>query len=64
MQEYVKRMIIEKKELDGRISKAKKAVENPPYGADSESINLLKEQIGFMESYSAVLEKRIARARR
>lgn len=64
MQEYVKRMIIEKKELDGRISKAKKAVENPPYGADSESINLLKEQVVFMESYSAVLGKRIARARR
>lgn len=64
MQKYVEKMIIEKKELDGRISKAKKAVENPPYGADSESINLLKEQIIFMESYSAVLEKRIARARR
>ena len=64
MQKYVERMIVEKKELDGRISKAKKAVENPPYGADSESINLLKEQIVFMESYSAVLEKRIARARR
>jgi hypothetical protein len=64
MQKYVERMIIEKKELDGRISKAKKAVENPPYGADSESINLLKEQIVFMESYSVVLEKRIARARR
>lgn len=64
MQKYVEKMIIEKKELDGRISKAKKAVEKPPFGADSESIKLLKEQIVFMESYSAVLEKRIARARR
>ena len=64
MKKFIERMKTEAEELDGRIAKAKKAVENPPYGADSESINLLKEQIVFMESYSAVLEKRIARARR
>lgn len=63
MQKYVERMFLEKKELDGRISRAKKAVENPPYGADSESIGLLKEQLGYMESYSAVLQKRIDKER-
>ncbi|MBR3197089.1 MAG: hypothetical protein IKF66_01160 [Methanobrevibacter sp.] len=63
MQKYVERMFSEKKELDGRISRAKKAVESPPYGADSESIELLKEQVGYMESYSSILQKRIDKER-
>lgn len=59
MQEYVKRMITEKTDLEGKIKKAKKAVENPPFGSDTEGLNLLETQIGFMEQYLDVLERRI-----
>ena len=59
MQEYVKRMLVEKDNLVGKIKKAKKAIENPPFGSDEEGINLLTAQVGFMEQYLDVLEKRI-----
>lgn len=59
MQKYVERMITERDDLKGKISKAKKAIENPPYGSDLEGMNLLETQVRFMEQYLAVLEKRI-----
>ena len=59
MQEYVKRMIVERDDLTGKIKKAKKAIENPPFGSDEEGLNLLTTQVGFMEQYLDVLERRI-----
>ena len=59
MQNYIERMITEKKELDGRINKAKKAVECPPYGSDKQGLLLLAEQIKIMQKYSDVLKERI-----
>lgn len=38
MKEYIKRMKAEKEELDNRIKKADKAIQNPPYSADEKSI--------------------------
>lgn len=59
MQEFVKRMIIERDDLKGKIKKAKIAIANPPYGADKESIKLLSEQVSAMDRYLFWLEKRI-----
>ena len=59
MKEYVKRMITERDDLKGKISKAKKALENPPYGSDQTGLNLLETQLGYMEQYLEVLNKRI-----
>ena len=59
MQKYIERMIEEKKELDGRINKAVKAVENPPYGSDKQGLSLLSKQIEYMKQYSNILEERI-----
>ena len=59
MQEFIKRMISERDDLKGKISRAKKAVENPPLGSDATSINLLESQIKPMEEYLTILEKRI-----
>ena len=59
MQEYIKRMIVERDDLKGKITKAKKALENPPYGSDEEGLNLLALQLTHMESYLNVLERRI-----
>ena len=59
MQEYVKRMLVEKDNLVGKIKKAKKAIENPPFGSDEEGMNLLNTQVGFMEQYLDVLKRRI-----
>ena len=39
MQKYIERMIEEKKELAGRINRASKAVENPPFGSDKPDFN-------------------------
>lgn len=60
MQKYIERMIVERDDLKGKISKAKKAIENPPYGSDEEGLALLAEQVKHMENYLAVLEKRIS----
>lgn len=60
MQEYLKRMKNALEDLEGKIKRAKKAVENPPYGSDTEGMNLLETQIGYMEQYADVLKRRIA----
>ncbi len=64
MQEYLKRMYSERDELSGRIKKAKKAVENPPFGSDSEGIRMLAEQVKPMESYLYWLNERISHEER
>ena len=58
MQNFLTRMITERDDLKGKISRAKKAVENPPFNA--KHLDLLSEQITYMESYLKVLEKRIS----
>lgn len=59
MQKYIERMIVERDDLKGKIAKAKKAIENPPYGSDTEGLSLLSEQVTHMKNYLEVLEKRI-----
>ncbi len=59
MQKYIERMIEEKKELAGKINRASKAVENPPFGSDKYGLSLLSEQIEIMKSYEQKLEERI-----
>lgn len=61
MQQFIKKMITERDDLKGKISKAKKALENPPFGSDQEGLNLRETQVGFMEQYLDVLERRIKR---
>ena len=62
MPEYVKRMLQEKEDLEGKIKRAKKAIENQPYGMDQEDMNLLETQVGYMEQYLDVLKRRITKA--
>lgn len=59
MQKYIERMIVERDDLKGKIGRAEKAIENPPYGSDAEGLRLLSEQVTRMKSYLEVLEKRI-----
>lgn len=59
MQDYLKRMYTERDDLSGKIKRAKKAVENPPYGSDVEGIRMLAEQVRAMENYLYWLNERI-----
>jgi len=59
MKEYIKRMKAEKEELDNRIKKDDKAIQNPPYSADEKSIELLKQQVEYMRGYSDILNQRL-----
>ena len=59
MQKYIEKMKIEKEELDSRIARAEKAIENPPYGSDSTGIDLLKKQVRAMRVYQEILQQRI-----
>lgn len=59
MQKYIERMIEEKKDLSGKISRASKALENPPYGSDKHGLELLSKQVEIMKSYETVLAERI-----
>ena len=63
MPDYLKRMLQEREDLEGKIKRAKKAVENPPYGTDEEDMSLLETQVEYMEQYLDVLERRIKKAR-
>ena len=59
MKEYIKRMQAESEELDARIKRAEKAIQNPPYNADTKSIDLLKHQVEYMREYSNILHQRL-----
>lgn len=59
MLDYVKRMIQEKEDLEGKIRKAQKALDGNPFGITCEEKNLLETQVGYMTQYLYVLEKRI-----
>ena len=54
MQKFIEKMKTEAQELDARIKKAEKAIENPPYNAGAKSIELLKSQLKYMKGYSFV----------
>lgn len=49
----------ERDDLSGKIKRAKKAIENPPYGASKHSISLLAQQVRAMDEYLEVLNMRI-----
>ena len=59
MQEYVKKMMVEKKDLEGKIKKAKKVVTEQPFGINKKQIVLLVDQIKAMEEYLDRLNIRI-----
>ena len=59
MQKYIEKMKIDLKELSDKISKAEKAIENPPYGSDINGIELLKKQVTAMRAYREILQERI-----
>ena len=59
MQHYLERMVNEKEDLEGKIKRAKKAIENPPYGMDKTQSALLVKQVKAMEEHLACLTERI-----
>lgn len=59
MQKYIERMITERDDLKGKILRAKKAIENPPYGSDKEGLEMLSKQVEIMDQYFDILSKRI-----
>ena len=59
MQKYIEKMKVELTELSGKISRAEKAIENPPYGSDNNGVELLKKQVTAMRAYREILQERI-----
>jgi hypothetical protein len=59
MQKYIERMKVELTDLSGKIIRAEKAVENPPFGSDSNGIELLTKQVSAMRAYREILQERI-----
>ena len=59
MQNYVTRMMQEKEDLQGKIKRAKKVIENIPFGMDKTQIMLLGKQIKIMEEYLDCLSERL-----
>lgn len=59
MEQHVERMMQEKNELEIKIGKAKKAIEENPFGMDEQQMFLLSEQIAVMENYLSILNNRI-----
>lgn len=59
MELHVKRMLVEKEDLDGKIKRVKALILTNPYGLSTNEKSLLQEQVGYMEQYREVLDKRI-----
>lgn len=58
MKQYQRRALTEKKELDRKIDRSKDFLVHPPKISERD-IRLLREQLGYMHSYSRVLGERI-----
>ena len=59
MKQYVERMVREKEDLEGKIKKAKAALEKRPFDMTDIGFELLTKQVEAMESYLNVLNQRI-----
>lgn len=59
MKQYQERLFRERKDLVGRIKKAKQTISAVPYGIDKHQIMLLAEQVKVMEQYLSILDERI-----
>ena len=59
MKKYIERMKIELADLNGKIGRAEKKIENPPFDSDSKGIELLKKQVTAMRAYREILQERI-----
>ena len=59
MQKYVERMITEQKDLEGKIKRAKNAIESNPYDMNKTQKILLSQQIEYMKKYLDILNQRI-----
>lgn len=59
MKDFVKRMIREKEDLEGKIARADAALQRPPYGMNEENKRLLGKQLYHMKAYLFFLNKRI-----
>ena len=52
-------MKVELADLNGKIGRAEKAIENPPFDSDEKGIGLLKKQVTAMRAYREILKERI-----
>lgn len=59
MQKYVEKMITEQKDLEGKLKRAKNAIEKNPFDMNKTQKMLLAQQVKHMESYLDVLNQRI-----
>lgn len=59
MKQYIERMKIELADLSGKIGRAERAIENPPFDSDKNGIELLKKQVTAMRAYREILQERI-----
>ena len=59
MKQYIEKMQTEKKDLEGKISRAEKLLESNPFDLDETGRHLLEKQVGAMKVYLDFLEQRI-----
>ena len=59
MKQYIEKMEAEKVDLENRINKAIKLLQNPPYDIDDFGLHLLSKQIDAMKVYNDILAERI-----
>ena len=60
MKQYIEKMQIEKKDLEGKIAKAEKLLASNPFDLDETGKHLLEKQVGAMKVYLDILEQRIS----
>ena len=60
MEEFVKKMIREKEDVEGKKKHLTKALESSNYRISDEEKKLIEEQLGHMSGYLETLNKRIS----
>lgn len=60
MKDYQRRAILEKEELDKKIAKLEKFLEDPPGTVVTKEVSRMGRQLALMKGYSDVLAERIS----
>ena len=60
MKQYIEKMQIEKKDLEGKIAKCEKVLATDPFDLDETGKHFLEKQVGAMKVYLDILEQRIS----
>ena len=59
MEDFLKRMLVEREDLTGKVKRLGRVITDKPFRISDEELDLMKSQLSGMKTYLEALSKRI-----